>query len=79
MANFTAIENSAQKATRLNLAQIKSFSPYQLREHLEKTNKIKFSFVSAFPYIGRGNVLRENIIDTATLDREIDKLLNLTI
>lgn len=75
MANFTAIENSAQKATRLNLAQIKSFSPYQLREHLEKTNKTKFSFISAFPYIGRGNVLRENIVDSKTLDHEIDELL----
>ncbi len=75
MSNFTIIENSAQKATRLNLTEIKSFSPHQLRKHLEKTNKTKFSFVSMFPYIGRGNVLRENIIDSKTLDQEIDELL----
>ena len=75
LGNFMTMESSAQKATGLSLAQIKSFTPCQLREHLEKTNKAKFSFVSVFPYIGRGNVLRENIIDSATLDREIDKIL----
>lgn len=75
MFNFSSVEKSAQKNTKLTLEQIKFFSPSQLRDHLISIKKRKFLFVSEFPYIGRGNVLREKIIDSASLNNEIDKIL----
>lgn len=72
---FKTVENSAQKATNLSLSQIKSFTPAQMRHHLESEKKRQFSFTSEFPYIGRGNVLRDSIKDTGELNKEIDKIL----
>lgn len=77
MDKFSFVEKSAQNSTNLTLEQLKSFSPNKLRVHLSKLrNKIIF-FISEFPYIGRGNALREELIDTETLNNEIDKILKL--
>lgn len=75
MYNFSFVEKSAQNSTNLTLEQLKSFSPNMLRAHLSKLTNKKISFISEFPYIGRGNVLREKLIDTEKLNNEIDEIL----
>lgn len=72
---FSLVEKNAEKITGLSLAQIKSLNPSEYRSYLEKKNKKTLSFVSAFPVIGRGNVLRDNLISSSDLNTEIDKLL----
>lgn len=72
---FSSVEKSAEKATCLTLRQIKAMSPENFRDYLEKKNKKAFSFVSEFPVIGRGNVLRDFLISSATLNGEIDSIL----
>lgn len=73
--SFSYIEKKVVENTGLSLAQIKDYSPSKFREYLEKKNNKKFSFLSAFPVIGRGNVLRDNLISSSQLNSEIDKIL----
>ncbi len=73
--SFSYIEKKVVEDTGLSLAQIKDFSPSKFREFLEKKNNKKFSFLSAFPVIGRGNILRDNLISSSQLNNEIDKIL----
>ena len=73
--SFSYIEKKVVENTGLSLAQIKDYSPCKFRDYLEKKNNKKFSFLSAFPVIGRGNVLRDNLISSSQLNSEIDKIL----
>ena len=72
---FTTIEKNVEKVVGLSVEEIRKFSPSELRRYLEKKNKKKFHFTSEFPVIGRGNVLRDNIITSEEINKEIDKLL----
>ena len=73
--SFAVIEKNAEKLTGLSAEEIRRFSPGELRCYLEKKNKKKFSFTSEFPVIGRGSVLRDSIITTEKINKEIDKIL----
>ncbi len=72
---FSKVEKNAEKITGLTLAQIKAISPEKFRTYLEKKNNKPFSFTSEFPVIGRGNVLRDSLINSTSLNAEIDKIL----
>ena len=76
MSVFSKVVLHSEKVTGLNISDIKAFSPEQLRTHLEKRNKKRLSYVSEFPIIGRGNVLRDNFVSREDLDSEIDKILS---
>ena len=71
---FTLVEKNAEKVTGLTVSKIREYSPNQFRKHLE-SKKGKFSFRSFFPIIGRGNVLRDNLVTSSEIDAEIDKIL----
>ena len=72
---FSSVEKHAEKQTGLTAAQIRAFSPEEFRHYLEKKNKKPLSFNSEFPVIGRGNVLRDDLVYQTVLDSEIDKIL----
>ncbi|MCL2186432.1 MAG: hypothetical protein FWB86_11370 [Treponema sp.] len=72
---FTTVERNAEKLTGLSTEEIRNFSPYELRNYLEKRNKKKLFFSTEFPVIGRGNVLRDSIITSEEINKEIDKIL----
>ena len=72
---FTVIEKNAEKVVGLSVEEIRNYSPGELRRHLEKRNKTKLSFTTEFPVIGRGNVLRDSIITSEEINKEIDKIL----
>ncbi|MCL2800386.1 MAG: hypothetical protein FWD28_01325 [Treponema sp.] len=72
---FAVIEKNAEKSVGLTVEEIRKSSPGELRNFLEEKNKKKFSFTTEFPVIGRGNVLRDNIITTEQINKEIDKIL----
>ena len=72
---FTAVEKNAEALIGLPVEAIRMYSPNKLRRHLEEKNKRKFSFTSEFPVIGRGNVLRDNIVTSEEINRDIDKIL----
>jgi hypothetical protein len=72
---FAAVEKNAASLIGLPIETIRMYSPNELRNHLEKKNRRKFSFTSEFPVIGRGNVLRDNIITSEEINKGIDKIL----
>ena len=72
---FTVVEKNAEKAVGLSVEDIRRYSPGELRLHLEKKNKKKLSFTTEFPVIGRGNVLRDGIISSEEINKDIDKIL----
>jgi hypothetical protein len=63
-----------ERKTGLSSAQIKSFSPEELRKHLTKRTHKAFSVTSEFPKIGRGNVLRDGITSSADINRSLDEI-----
>jgi len=71
MAEIKLIE----KKSGLTISEIKDISPTSLRKYFEKKNKRAIRFKSEFPVIGRGNVLRDNLVSREELDREIDRIL----
>ena len=72
---FAAVEKNIENLVGLPVESIRMYSPSELRHHLEQKNKQKISFTSEFPVIGRGNVLRDNIITSEEINRDIDKIL----
>jgi len=72
---FTAVEKNVEALVGLPVETIRMYSPNELRSHLEKKNRRKFSFTTEFPVIGRGNVLRDNIVTSEEINRDIDKIL----
>jgi len=74
--SFTAVEKNTEALVGLSAEEIRKLSPGELRRYLEKKNKRKFSFTTEFPVIGRGNILRDSIITSKEIDRDIDKILS---
>jgi hypothetical protein len=72
---FNVIEKNIEALVGLPIETIRMYSPSEFRLYLEKKNKRKFSFVTEFPVIGRGNVLRDNIITSEEINKDIDKIL----
>jgi len=47
----------------------------EFRTKIERAHKRVLHFVSKFPFIGRGNVMRDKIVDHATVNRMLDAAL----
>jgi hypothetical protein len=75
MTSFSKIEQNVESLTGLSVDKIRWYSPDELRKYFETRNDSKLTFTSEFPAIGRGNVLREGIIDSDTINNDIDKIL----
>lgn len=75
MVFLMKMRKSAEKQTGLSAQQIQDFSPEQMRSYLEKRCNKKLRFISAFPVIGRGNILRDNLASSENINSEIDRIL----
>ena len=72
---FDNVEKNVEKLIGLSAETIRKYSPSELRLHLENKNKRKFSFITKFPVIGHGNVLRASIKTSEEINKDIDKIL----
>lgn len=75
MSLFHKVIERSEKTTGLTAEEIRAYSPGRLRIHLEKKNNTIIKCVSEFPVIGRGNVLRDELVSHDSLNDEIDELL----
>ncbi|MCQ2336372.1 MAG: hypothetical protein MJ010_04230 [Paludibacteraceae bacterium] len=75
--NTNPMLSHIESLSGLSVAQIRSFTPEELRSHLENKNGKPFQYVSEFPVVGRGNVLRDGLYSREDIDRDIDKILAL--
>lgn len=69
------IEKNAEFITGMPINELREASPEEFRKYCEKKSGKRFEFVSEFPSIGRGNVLRDGIISRDALNEEIDRVL----
>ena len=69
------IEKNAEIVTGMSVSSLKEISPEKFRQYCEERSGTSLKFVSEFPSIGRGNVLRDGIISRDTLNSEIDRML----
>ena len=72
-----SIENvkHIEVVTGLTSAQLKDFSPEEFRDFIERKKKKRLTFLSEFPTIGRGNVLRNSLLSSQEINSEIDAIL----
>ena len=75
MSLMDKIYNNLNRKSGLSENQVKNFSPEETRQYFENKTKRSLSIVSEFPVIGRGNVLRDRLVTTASLDKTIDSIL----
>ena len=66
-----------QKKVGLSLSEINRLNPADINAHIEKQSGKKIEITTEFPFIGRGNVLRNGIVTHDEINREIDKILDI--
>jgi len=64
-----------QKNVGLSLSDIDRLNPVDINAHIEKQNGKKIEITTEFPFIGRGNVLRDGIVTCDKINQEIDRVL----
>ncbi len=69
------IKDNIEKKLNISIKEIQDLTPWELSKHIEKEKGAKLTFSSEFPFIGRGNVLRDGIISSEKINEDIDKVL----
>lgn len=72
---FTKVSENISNRIGMSLEDIKDKDPIEFRAFLEKKSNKKIIFTSEFPFIGRGNVLRDRTITTEKINKQIDLIL----
>jgi hypothetical protein len=73
--SLTLIEQAVQKQTGRSVADLRRQTLSERRRDVERKKGRRMRFFSAFPFIGRGNVLRDCTVDHDTVERDLDKAL----
>lgn len=63
------------RKTGLSIEEVYEKTPYETREYFEKKNRTPFSYVSEYPTIGRGNILRDCLITREEINNDVDTIL----
>jgi hypothetical protein len=69
--------NNIEHKIGLNINEIYQKNPMEIRKIIESKYNDKLTYSSEFPFIGRGNVLRDSLVQSKQLDDEIDLLLGI--
>jgi hypothetical protein len=69
--------NNIEHKIGLSINEIYEKNPIEIRGMIESMHKSKLTYSSEFPFIGRGNVLRDGLVESKQLDNEIDLLLGI--
>ena len=71
MADLKRLEKVIERATGETVQIIRSRTIDETRAILERKGK-KMKTFSAFPFIGRGNVQRDNILSSSEVNKKVD-------
>jgi hypothetical protein len=69
------LEKSVERKTGIPVAELRQMTISEMRCRVEHEKKHPMEFYSAFPLIGRGNVMRDCVISHADIERELDEVL----
>lgn len=75
MDYYNLFIKNVEKKSGLKMSEIRSKDPCEIRKHFDNKFGFKMKIFSEFPYIGCGNVLRDNIYNNKEINKEIDKLI----
>ncbi len=75
MRYYDTFIKNIEKKSGLSLSEINSKDPCEIRKHFNKKFGFKLKILSEFPFIGRGNVLRDNLYSNEKINKEIDIIL----
>mgnify|MGYP000113762033 CR=1 FL=1 len=74
---YSRVLKNTEKKVGLSIEKIREYSPSELRQYLEEKNKKELLFLSEFPNVGRGNILRDQPASRKLINEEIDRILGL--
>ena len=77
MELYKEVLKNIEKKVGLSIEEIDRKNPVELSEYFYSKIGKKVSFSSEFPFIGRGNVLRDHLISSEQLDKQIDLILGI--
>ena len=70
------LEQAVEQLTGESVALLRSRSLEETRKVAEKRHGRAFRFISRFPFIGRGNVLRDRLVTRKDVEATLDRALN---
>jgi hypothetical protein len=73
--SLALLEQAVQKQTGCTAEDLRRQTLSERRHEVERKKGRLMRFFSAFPLIGRGNVLRDCTVDHETVERDLDKAL----
>lgn len=71
------LEQAISRKVGLSIEQLRQTNPVEIAKHIEQKKHKKLSFSSQFPFIGRGNVLRDGVMTSEQINKDIDRILGL--
>ena len=74
---FEKLIKNIEKKLGLSIKEIHQLNPVEISQKIEQNTRIGLSFSSEFPYIGRGNVLRDGLQEHKQINNDIDKILGI--
>jgi len=74
---FNKIIKNVEMKTGLNISEIYRLNPIEISQKIKQKTGENLSFSSEFPYIGRGNVLRDGLVEHKQINSEIDSILGI--
>jgi len=75
---FNKIIKNIETKTGLNIFDIYKLNPIEISQKIKQKTGKDLSFSSEFPYIGRGNVLRDGLIEHKQINNDIDSILGIS-
>lgn len=73
----TKLEQVIARKVGLSIEQLRQTNPVDIAKRIEQRTHKKLTFSSQFPFIGRGNVLRDGVITSDQINKDIDRILGL--
>ena len=71
------LEQVIARKVGLNIEQLRQTNPVDIAKRIEQRTHKKLTFSSQFPFIGRGNALRDGVMTTEQINKDIDRILGL--
>jgi len=72
---FMAFEKTIEKILGEPIADIRNRPLDEQRRLIENKHKKPMKFETRFPFIGRGNILRDRTVDNETVEKLLDEAL----
>ena len=74
---FDKLIKNIEKKLGLSIEEVHLLNPIEISQKIEQNTGRSLSFSSEFPYIGRGNILRDGLFEHKQINNDIDRILGI--